>query len=66
MDLDGTSFVRTLKGMPPNAAILTAKSGLEYEDGSPAVFSNGIYVHHILIADINKPQSPFALCPRPT
>ena len=49
--------------MPANAAILTAKSGLEFEDGSPALFANGVYVHHILIADLNKPTAPFALCP---
>jgi hypothetical protein len=63
MDPKGTILMRTLRGLPDESAILTAKTGLVFEDGSPAAFSNGVYVHHILIADMNKPTAPFAMCP---
>jgi hypothetical protein len=38
-------------------------TGLEYEDGTVADPSNGIYAHHMLSSDISKPGVlPVALC----
>jgi hypothetical protein len=63
MDPKSTVLVRTLRGLPNDAAILSAKPGLVFEDGSPATFNEGVYIHHFLIADMSKPSAPFALCP---
>jgi hypothetical protein len=42
MDKKSTVIVRTLKGLPANASIISAKPGLVFEDGSPADYSQGM------------------------
>jgi len=42
MDPKSSVIVRTIKGLPSNAAILSAKPGLVFEDGSPADFATGV------------------------
>jgi len=63
MDPKSTLIIRTLRGLPSNAAILSTRAVMSFEDGTPANFKNGIYLHHFLIADLSKPNAPFALCP---
>jgi hypothetical protein len=42
MDPKSTILVRTIRGLPDNAAILSAKPALVFEDGSPATFNQGM------------------------
>jgi hypothetical protein len=42
MDPKSTILVRTLRGMPSDAAILSTKPALVFEDGSPATFNDGM------------------------
>jgi hypothetical protein len=44
MDPKSTVIVRTLKGLPANSAILSARPMMVYEDGSPAGFPQGMSV----------------------
>jgi hypothetical protein len=44
MDPKSTVIVRTLRGLPSNAAILSARPTLIYDDGSPAGFPQGMSV----------------------
>ncbi|KAF2401207.1 hypothetical protein EJ06DRAFT_382535 [Trichodelitschia bisporula] len=63
MDPNSEIIVRTLKGFPNNAALLSGKLVTVFEDGSPADYEHGVYIHHILVADVGKTTFPFALCP---
>lgn len=44
MDPRSTIIIRTLRGLPSNAAILSARPTLVFEDGSPAGFTQGVSV----------------------
>jgi hypothetical protein len=44
MDPKSTILLRTLRGIPSDAAILSSKPALIFEDGSPATFAEGMYV----------------------
>jgi len=63
MDAKADIIIRTLRGLPDNAAILSGKMDLMMEDGSQANVAKGVYVHHLLVADVGKTSAPFALCP---
>lgn len=63
MDPKADVILRTLKGLPDNAAILSGRLDTVFEDGSKADISKGIYIHHLLIADVGKTTAPFAFCP---
>jgi hypothetical protein len=63
MDEKSTMFFRTMRGMPDNAAILASRVSLSFQNGTSADYGSGLYVHHVLLADISKPSAPFALCP---
>jgi hypothetical protein len=63
MDPKADMILRTLKGLPDNAAILSGRLDTVFEDGSKADISKGIYIHHLLIADVGKNTAPFAFCP---
>jgi hypothetical protein len=63
MDWHSDILVRTLKGIPSNAAILSGRLDTIFEDGSKADASKGVYIHHLLVADVGKTSAPFALCP---
>jgi hypothetical protein len=63
MDSHSDILVRTLKGLPNNAAILSGRLDTIFEDGSRADVSKGVYIHHLLVADVGKTSAPFALCP---
>jgi hypothetical protein len=63
MDVKSDILVRTLKGLPNNAAILSGRLDTIFEDGSRADAKGGVYIHHLLVADVGKTSAPFALCP---
>jgi hypothetical protein len=63
MDPKSDAIIRTLKGLPDNAAILSGRLDTVFEDGSKADVSSGIYIHHLLVADVGKKTAPFAFCP---
>jgi len=63
MDVKADVIMRTLKGLPNNAAILSGRLDTIFEDGSRADVKKGIYIHHLLVADVGKTSAPFALCP---
>ncbi|KAF2428623.1 hypothetical protein EJ08DRAFT_321921 [Tothia fuscella] len=63
MDDKADILMRTLKGIPANAALLSGRLDTVFEDGSKADVSKGIYIHHLLVADVGKTSAPFALCP---
>jgi hypothetical protein len=63
MDPKSSMFFRTIRGLPSNAAILASRVSLSFENGTAADYASGLYVHHVLLADISKPSAPFALCP---
>jgi len=47
--------------------ILAGKAGVQYADGSKADTSNGVYIHHIIAADLTKKQTPWlSQCGSPT
>jgi hypothetical protein len=37
-----------------NCTVLAGQTGLEFEDGTPADPAHGVYIHHILSADISR------------
>lgn len=63
MDDKSDILIRTLKGIPNNAALLSGRLDTVFEDGSKADITKGIYIHHLLVADVGKTSAPFALCP---
>lgn len=63
MDPKADMILRTLKGLPDNAAILSGRLDTVFEDGSKADIAKGIYIHHLLVVDIGKNTAPFAFCP---
>ncbi|TLD34863.1 hypothetical protein E2P81_ATG05028 [Venturia nashicola] len=63
MDPKADVILRTLKGLPDNAAILSGRLDTVFEDGSKADIAKGIYIHHLLVADVGKTTAPFAFCP---
>jgi hypothetical protein len=63
MDKKSEVLVRQLKGIPQNAAILSGRMDTVAEDGSKLDVAQGIYIHHLLVADIGKTVAPFAACP---
>lgn len=63
MDPKSDVILRTLKGLPDNAAILSGRLDTVFEDGSKADISKGVYIHHLLVADMGKTTAPFAFCP---
>ncbi|KAF2430764.1 hypothetical protein EJ08DRAFT_696976 [Tothia fuscella] len=64
LDPNGQAGFHIIKdGICKNCTVLSGLTGLEYEDGTPADPSNGIYKHHILSYDITKPGIlPVSLC----
>jgi len=63
MDPKSDIIIRTLQGIPSNAAILSGRLDAVMADGSKADISTGIYIHHLLVADVGKKNAPFAMCP---
>jgi hypothetical protein len=63
MDVKSDILVRTLKGLPNNAAILSGRLDTIFENGTRADAKSGVYIHHLLVADVGKTSAPFALCP---
>jgi len=63
MDPKSDILIRTLKGLPNNAAILSGRMDTVFEDGSKADVAQGVYIHHLLVADVGKTTVPFAMCP---
>jgi hypothetical protein len=62
MDPQGTSF-DTRAEFPSDISLLYALVTLVNEDGSPATITNGVYNHHIAIADISKSPVLLTSCP---
>lgn len=63
MDDKSDILIRTLKGIPSNAALLSGRLDTVFADGSKADIAKGVYIHHLLVADVGKTSAPFALCP---
>jgi hypothetical protein len=42
------------KSLCTNCTVLSGRTGLEFEDGSPADPAHGVYIHHILSFDISR------------
>jgi len=57
LDRKGQSGVGYVsRGMCGNCTLLSGRLLLRYKDGSPALPSNGVYIHHFLSFDIAKPR----------
>lgn len=56
LDPHGQSYINTFpaQSLCTNCTILAGASSLEFEDGSPADPDHGVYIHHILSADITR------------
>jgi hypothetical protein len=56
LDPKGQSFVGLIDAasLCANCTVLAGQTGLEFEDGSPADPAHGVYIHHILSADISR------------
>lgn len=63
MDPKSEVLIRQLKGIPRNAAILSGRMDTVDENGKKLDIAEGVYIHHLLIADIGKTVAPFAACP---
>jgi hypothetical protein len=53
----------TLQGFPEDITILSTTTTLQYLNGTEAVVSNGVYNHHVGIADVNRPPVLIIKCP---
>jgi hypothetical protein len=50
-------------GLCSDCTVLVGKTALTYEDGKPVGPEQGVYVHHIVSRDINKPANlPISKC----
>jgi len=56
LDPHGQSYINTFpsSSLCKNCTILAGASSLEFEDGTPADPEHGVYIHHILSADITR------------
>jgi hypothetical protein len=56
LDPNGQSFVSIVdaNSFCSNCTVLSGQTGLEFEDGTPADPAHGVYIHHILSADISR------------
>jgi hypothetical protein len=61
MDPNGQTFtVSIAKGtFCKGCTILQGRAGLEYQDGSPADLSRGVYNHHTIAMNLQKKTRPF-------
>ena len=62
MDPNSVQLNRALTGFCTNCTVLYGKADTFYESGARAGFSEGIYVHHIVVVDLTKRSMPFYLC----
>jgi hypothetical protein len=62
MDPQGTSFDARAE-FPTDISILSAVVTLVNKDSSPATIANGVYNHHIAIADVSKSPVLLTSCP---
>jgi hypothetical protein len=63
VDPHGSTLTGTLSGFPENITILSTLSSLNYANGTEAVVSNGVYNHHIGVADVTRPPVLIIKCP---
>jgi Stress up-regulated Nod 19 len=54
MDPNSDQFMGIVTGLPLGSLVLSTNSSLTYEDGSIADVVNGVYNHHLIIADTNQ------------
>jgi hypothetical protein len=56
LDPNGQSFVHlySASSLCTNCTVLAGKTGLEFEDGSPADPTRGVYIHHLISVDISR------------
>jgi hypothetical protein len=62
MDPNSVQLNKQLTGFCTNCTVLYGKGDLHYGNGTRAGFSEGIYIHHIVIVDLTKRTMPFYLC----
>jgi hypothetical protein len=63
VDPHGRTLNGILSGFPENVTILSTTTTLMYANGTEAMVSNGVYNHHIGIADIMRPPVLIIKCP---
>jgi hypothetical protein len=61
---DGQSYIHMIEGntLCNGCTLLSTRGGLEFEDGSDADPSKGVFIHHISIADVSR-SGPWTVLP---
>jgi hypothetical protein len=63
LDPQGTSWYTQAEKFPTDISILYSKAYIGKADGTPTTFGDGVYNHHIVLADANKPPLKLVKCP---
>src|ERR1700753_748615 len=63
MDPQGTLWYGILGGFPGDITVLSTLTTLSYNNGTEAQVGNGVYNHHIAIADMSKKAVLLTACP---
>jgi hypothetical protein len=62
MDPNSVQLNKVISGFCTNCTVLYGKADIHYEDGAKAGFTEGVYIHHIVVVDMAKRTMPFWLC----
>jgi hypothetical protein len=63
LDPNSNSWNNVATGIPLDATLLFVDSTLQFEDGTPATTSSGIYNHHLAYVSTKKTVPQFMSCP---
>src|ERR1700712_489868 len=54
MDPKGNTWANIAAGLPTDVTVLSSNTTLQYEDGSMADISSGVYNHHVMFGDVSR------------
>jgi hypothetical protein len=60
MDPKGNTWNNIAAGLPTDITVLSSNTTLQYEDGSTADISSGVYNHRVMFFDVSR-KSPIPL-----
>ena len=63
MDPHGRTLNGILRGFPENITVLSTLTTLMYDNGTEAMVSNGVYNHHVAMADVQRSPVLIIKCP---
>jgi hypothetical protein len=54
LDPKGSTWTNITAGLPTDITVLSSNMTLQYEDGTMADISSGVYNHHVMFGDVSR------------